>query len=164
MLSCWSHWQKIRKTAVWLLSLSFCLTFAACAGKQVKSVESVPSDVPHGTLTIDRNDTGIWAYVDGQTVNFPTWFKPKSFHYAPASFRLSPGQHNIKVGYYTSFKNNPGPGETKVTVTETSTRKPLERVIDIQEGKETVVNLERIYGSIRIVIAQQKTAVTPLKK
>jgi len=164
MLSCWSHWQKIRKTAVCFLSLSFCLTFAACAGKHVKSFESVPLDVPHGTLTIDSNDTGIWAHVDGQTVKFPTWYKPKSRDYAPASFRLSPGQHNIKVGFYFASKNFYGRSRT---TTETSTRKPLEKVIDIQEGKETVVHLiyQRTYNSLIMSIAQPTTGVTtPLKK
>ena len=93
------------------------------------SLESVPETEPHGNLLIDRQSSCIFILVDEKAA-----FKGSTFKNLQDEFRLSPGNHIIKVQYYEKARH------TDI----------IEKSINIEENKKQVIIVE--YDQIGIYI------------
>jgi hypothetical protein len=162
MVSYWCHWQKIRVTTIYLLYIAFCLTCSSCSQSTTDSwhirtlsqqkpelaFKEVPSDVPHGILTIHTNDRDGFnlGMLDDKAFSFPS-----AKIVTTISYRLVPGQHIIKIKYYLLHDGWPY-GNTVIYSDF------LEEKFEIQKGKETVFSLLKEGDKVRL--ARQGTDVS----
>jgi hypothetical protein len=124
-------------------------------GGKIATLESVALDVPHGILTIYRNDLnrGWHILVDNIHVGFLDLdgVFPKDRHKVTntQSYRLTPGDHTYTCWYYRV--------ESSFYVHTTyGSKGKFNGIFKIEKGKETILQLLKEKDQLNVVVSLPK--------
>jgi hypothetical protein len=93
-------------------------------------LQSVPESSPHGTLVLERNSKSIFILVDGKAAF-------RSVEGNSATFRLSPGRHEVIARYTATEGNN------------AVVAGPLNRSLEIAAGQRVALGVTYTGSGIR---------------